>query len=315
MPPRGAEVPSMDRRTWLLLAAAGPVGAASPPPLRLIVAYPPGGLSDDAARRLAQALEPLLGVSVQVEHRPGAAGLIALDTLARARPDGRTLCYSAIAPLFLQPRSVEPVIAVLETPALLVATPAFTGRTLADVVAQSRAAPGRLRWATSGVGTTGHRVLARVQAAAGIALTHVPYAGGGHQVNDALAGQFELLLTNAGPLQRAHVAAGRLRALAVGSPRRLDTLPDVPTFTEAGFPAANLASVFGVFAPAGTPAGVVDRLNAAFAAVLKSPALREHFEAAGSTVLGGTPGAFAARVAAEAAQLRGVGDGPGLSLD
>ncbi|MET0348583.1 MAG: tripartite tricarboxylate transporter substrate binding protein [Rhizobacter sp.] len=305
----------MNRRAWLLLVAAGPVVAALPPALRLIVAYPPGGLSDDAARRLAQALEPLLQGPVQVEHRPGAAGLIALDTLARARPDGHTLCYSAITPLFLQPRAIEPVIAVLETPALLVATPTFTGRTLADVVAQARAAPGRLRWATSGVGTTGHRVLTRVQAAAGITLTHVPYTGGGHQVNDALAGQFELLLTNAGPLQRAHLAAGRLRALAVGSPKRLDALPDVPTFAEAGFPTANLASVFGVFAPAGTPRDVVDRLNAALATALASPPLQRHFEAAGSTVLGGTAAAFAARVKQEAEQVRGTDDAQPLSRD
>ena len=190
------------------------------------------------------------------------------------------------------------------------ATPAFTGHSLADVVAQARAAPGHLRWATSGVGTTGHRVLARVQAAAGITLTHVPYSGGGHQVNDALAGQFELLLTNAGPLQRAHVAAGRLRPLAVGSPRRLEMLPGVPTFAEAGFPGANLASVFGVFAPAGTPRGVVAPLNAAFGEALMSPDLRRHFESAGSTVLGGSPSAFAARIRAEAGQAQGP-----LSLD
>jgi tripartite-type tricarboxylate transporter receptor subunit TctC len=301
----------MDRRTWLLAAASmGSTTRANPPGLRLIVAYPPGGLSDDAARRLAQAIEPRFGAPVLVEHRPGAAGVVALDTLARARPDGHTLCYSAITPLFLQPREVSPVIAVLETPALLVATPAFTGHSLADVVAQARAAPGHLRWATSGVGTTGHRVLARVQAAAGITLTHVPYSGGGHQVNDALAGQFELLLTNAGPLQRAHVAAGRLRPLAVGSPRRLEMLPGVPTFAEAGFPGANLASVFGVFAPAGTPRGVVAPLNAAFGEALMSPDLRRHFESAGSTVLGGSPSAFAARIRAEAGQAQGP-----LSLD
>lgn len=301
----------MDRRTWLLAAASiGSTARATAPGLRLIVAYPPGGLSDDAARRLAQALEPRFGGPVLVEHRPGAAGLVALDTLARARPDGHTLCYSAITPLFLQPREVSPVIAVLETPALLVATPAFTGHSLADVVAQARAAPGHLRWATSGVGTTGHRVLARVQATAGITLTHVPYSGGGHQVNDALAGQFELLLTNAGPLQRAHVAAGRLRPLAVGSPRRLAMLPGVPTFAEAGFPEANLASVFGVFAPAGTPRDVVARLNAAFGEALVSPDLRRHFEAAGSTVLGGSPAAFAARIQAEAGRVHGP-----LSLD
>lgn len=301
----------MDRRTWLLAAASlGSAARAAPPGLRLIVAYPPGGLSDDAARRLAQALERKLGATVLVEHRPGAAGLVALDTLTRARPDGHTLCYSAIAPLFLQPREVSPVIAVLETPALLVATPAFAGHSLADVVAQARASPGHLRWATSGVGTTGHRVLARVQATARITLTHVPYAGGGHQVNDALAGQFELLLTNAGPLQRALVAAGRLRPLAVGSPRRLAMLPGVPTFTEAGFPNANLASVFGVFAPAGTPRDAVLRLNAAFAEALASPALRRHFEDAGSTVLGGSPAAFADRIRWEAGHVQGP-----LSLD
>jgi tripartite-type tricarboxylate transporter receptor subunit TctC len=321
----------MNRRHWLsLVACVANAARASPPPpwpsrpLTILVAYPPGGVSDDAARLLALALGPRLGVAVNVEHRAGAGGRIAMEALARAGPDGHTLCYSAITPLTLPPQAggrpvllaeVTPVVAVLETPALLVTTPAFDGTTLADVVSQARNSPGRLRWATSGVGTTGHLILAQVRASAGVAITHIPYKGGGHQVNDALAGQFELLLTNAAPLQLAHVSAGRLRALAVGSPARLGVLPAVPTFAEAGFPAANLASVFGVFAPAGTPRATVMRLNRALGTALAEPAFRQHFEAAGSTLLGGTPDDFTARVRGESERLRERSRAQRLALD
>ncbi len=267
---------------------ATPVWPAQP--LRIIVVYPPGGLSDGVARALAERLAQQLGVPVRVENRAGGGGSVGLQALARATPDGHTLAFSAISPLTLRPhlgpmgfdplRDVAPVAGVMFTPVLLVGTPAFTGHRFADLLSQARERPRALRWATSGVATAGHLVLEQVQAGSGIAVTHVPYKGGGQQLNDALGGQFELLSTNVAPAQLRHVEAGRLRPLAVGAPQRLDVLPPVPTFAELGLPRANIGSLFGVFAPGGTPAAVLERLNAEINTAIEMPDIRERLLAA-----------------------------------
>lgn len=300
----------MNRRAWLALALAGGVRAEVPPPTRLLVAYPPGGVSDEAARALAGALAARSGGVVTVENRPGAGGTIAMEALARSRPDGHTLCLSAITPLTLSPLlgkalpDVVPVVAVMQTPPLLVATRAFDGQSFADVVVQARAAPGRLRWATSGIATTGHLILEQVRAARGIDITHVPYKGGGAQLNDALGGQFELLLTNVGALQLGYVRDGRLRPLAVGSPSRVDALPAVPTFAELGIPRANRGAVFGVFAPAGTPPAVIAALNEAINRALAAPGFTQRLRAAGSVPMGGSAHDLAQQVLQESEENR-----------
>ncbi len=267
---------------------ATPVWPAQP--LRIIVVYPPGGLSDGVARALAERLAQQLGVPVRVENRAGGGGSVGLQALARATPDGHTLAFSAISPLTLRPhlgpmgfdplRDVAPVAGVMFTPVLLVGTPAFTGHRFADLLSQARERPRALRWATSGVATAGHLVLEQVQAGSGIAVTHVPYKGGGQQLNDALGGQFELLSTNVAPAQLRHVEAGRLRPLAVGAPQRLDVLPHAPTFAELGLPHANIGSLFGLFAPGGTPAAVLERLNAEINTAIEMPDIRERLLAA-----------------------------------
>lgn len=231
--------------------------------LRLTVAYPPGGVSDETARELAQRLEARLGQPVIVDHRPDAGGAVALAALARGTADGRTLCFSAITPLLRGGegettrlevgRDIAPVAAVMRTPVLVVGTPAFAGQRFEDLIAAARAAAGRLRRASSGHATTGHLVIEQVCAAAGVDIAHIPYAGGGEQLNDALAGHFEVLSSNVAARQLAYVKEGRLRALAVGAPQRVAVLPEVPTLAELGYPAANLSPLFGVFAPGRTP--------------------------------------------------------------
>ena len=277
-------------------------------PIRLVVAYPAGGISDEVARTLAEGVTQRTGVPVIVENRGGAGGVVALQALARAPADGRTLVFSAISPLIIaapagtpavDPRDVAPVLGVMTTPMLLLGTPALAGDTLAAAVAAARAAPGTLRWATSGVATTGHLVLERVQAASGAQFTHVPYRGGGPQLANALAGEFELLSSNVGPLQLQYVREGRVRPLAVGAPARLPVLPAVPTLAELGYPDANLWSTFGVFAPASTPRAVVDALNAAFNAALADPELAQRLAAASNVSIGGPPEAFARHIARE----------------
>lgn len=302
----------MRRRHLLGAALAWPALARAAWPtkaVRILVAYPPGGVSDDMARALAQALAPQLGVPVVVENRPGAGGSVAMEFLSRAPADGHTLCFSAITPLTLMPhlaaprfdpqRDIAPVVSVMLTPVLVVATPAFSGRDLSDLVAQARAQPGRLRWATSGHGTTGHFVLEQVCRTQGVDITHVPYQGGGTQLTDALAGHFELLSTNVGPQQLQYVREGRFTALAVGAPQRLAVLPQVPTLAEPGFVSANRASVFGLFAPGGTPAARLDRVNVAVNGVLAQPALRDRLLAVNNVPTGGTREAFAREIAVE----------------
>ncbi|MBX3656256.1 MAG: tripartite tricarboxylate transporter substrate binding protein [Ramlibacter sp.] len=291
-----------------LRADEGPAGWPAKP-LRIIVVYPPGGLSDGVARTLSDALAARLGWPVRVENRAGGGGSVGLQALARAPADGHTLAFSAVSPLTLRvdpPPSgadpladILPVAGVMYTPVLLVGTPAFQGHSFADLLAQARARPEQLRWATSGQATAGHLVLEQVQIGAGIRVTHVPYKGGGRQLTDALGGQFELLSTNVAAMQLELIAAGRLLPLAVGAPRRLDVLPQVPTFTELGLPQANITSLFGLFAPGGTPPAIADALNAAVNHVLDSGKLRERLLAADNLPATGSRAAFARRIAAE----------------
>ncbi|MBT9462619.1 tripartite tricarboxylate transporter substrate binding protein [Hydrogenophaga sp.] len=307
---------TLQRRRALnaLLAMAGAavlrLGASQPhwpaQALRIIVVYPPGGLSDGVARSLAERLALQLGVPVRVENRAGGGGSVGLQALARATPDGHTLAFSAVSPLTLRPHvgndplhGIEPVASVMYTPVLLVGTPAFSGHGFADVLSQARERPEALRWATSGLATAGHLVLEQVQVGSGIAVTHIPYKGGGQQLTDALGGQFELLSTNVAPAQLRHIEAGRFKPLAVGAPQRLDVLPHVPTFAELGLPHANVSSLFGLFAPEGTPVALLDRLNTEINRAVETPGIRERLLASDNLpVLGDRP-AFARRIADE----------------
>jgi tripartite-type tricarboxylate transporter receptor subunit TctC len=275
--------------------------------VRLIVVYPPGGVSDGMARALAEPLAQSLGVPVLIEHRAGAGGSVGMDVLARAAPDGCTLAFSAISPLTLQPllarvaydplRAFAPVASLMRTPVLVVGTPAFAGRSFADLVVMARSRPGALRWASSGVATIGHMVLAQVRMQSRTDITHIPYQGGGPQLNDALSGQFELLSTNVAAQQLQYIESGRLRALAVGAPARIEALPSVPTLAELGFEKANRDSLFGIFAPARTPVAMVQRLNAEINRLLRAEPLHSRLRDAHNIPAGGPSEDFAREIA------------------
>jgi tripartite-type tricarboxylate transporter receptor subunit TctC len=278
-------------------------------PIRLLVAYPPGGVSDTIARALADKLALQLGAAVVVENRAGAGGGIAIETLARSAPDGYTLCFSAASPLVLSPhlgkvnydplRDIAPVISVMSTPVLVVGTPALQATHFAAMLAIAKTRPAALRWASSGSGTVGHMVLEQVRAESGVDITHIPYKGGGQQLNDALAGQFELLSTNVGAVQLQHIRAGKLVPLAVGAASRLAVLPEVPTLAELGFPRANLASLFGIFAPGKTPTAIVSRLNIELNKALLHPDIHERLLAVNNLPTGGSAEAFAKVLASQ----------------
>lgn len=298
----------------VLTGVVGPQAANAQPvwpsqPLRIIVVYPPGGLSDGIARALAERLSLQLGVAVRVENRGGGGGSLGLQALTRAPADGHTLAFSAVSPLTLRPhlgpvgydpfRDIEPVASVMYTPVLLVGTPTFSGRAFADLLTQAKAHPGALRWATSGLATAGHLVLEQVQLGSDVKVTHIPYKGGGQQLTDALGGQFELLSTNVAPAQLAHIEAGRFKPLAVGAPHRLEVLPQVPTFAELGLPLANITSLFGLFAPRGTPSQVLDKLNAEINAAVQTPSIRERLQASDNLPALGDRPTFVRRMAEE----------------
>lgn len=230
-----------------------------------------------------------------------------MDALARAAPDGCTLAFSAISPLTLQPllarvaydplRGFAPVAGVMRTPVLVVGTPAFAGRSFGDLIAMARSRPGALRWASSGVATIGHLVLAQVRMQSRTDITHIPYQGGGPQLNDALSGQFEVLSTNVAAQQLQYIESGRLRALAVGAPARIEALPSVPTLAELGFEKANRDSLFGIFAPARTPTAVVQRLNAEINRLLRAEPLHTRLRDAHNIPAGGPSEDFAREIA------------------
>jgi tripartite-type tricarboxylate transporter receptor subunit TctC len=252
-------------------------------PIRLVVTYPTGGVSDAVARLLAPRLAERLGTQVIVENKGGAGGSIGMDAVAKSA-DGHTLAFAAVSPITLNAHLMKlaydpladlvPVACVMVSPVWLLATPLFTGRSFADVLAQSRARPGSLRLATSGVASVGHLMLEQIRDKARVDIVHVPYKGGGQIFTDAVGGQFELLTTNPGPAVNPQVAKGTLRLLAVGAPRRLETHPEAPTLAELGFAEANLTSTFGLFAPASMPPAIVQRINEEVDRLLLQPELR-----------------------------------------
>jgi tripartite-type tricarboxylate transporter receptor subunit TctC len=183
---------------------------------------------------------------------------------------------------------------------VVLATPASAARDLRELLARARDWPDTIRWATSGQGSLGHVMLEQLQAAAKVRLVHIPYKGGGQQITDAIGGQFEILSVNTGPGLADNVRSGRLRPLAVGAPRRLESLPQVPTLAELGYPAANLSSQFGIFAPGNMPLRLLDRLNSEVNAALETPQVRQRLLAGENVPTGGPARDFARQIAAEA---------------
>jgi tripartite-type tricarboxylate transporter receptor subunit TctC len=302
------------RRRFVLGAAALVAASAvrgADAPLRIVVAYPTGGVSDEIARLLAERLAAERGQPVLVENRPGGGGGIAMEMLSRAPGDGRLLVFSAISPLAMQPlrydplRDIAPVAAVMSTATLVAGTSALAADSFAQMVALARAQPGALRWATTGVGTTGHRVFEAIASTLGLEMVHIPYKGGGQSLVDGLSAQFELMSTNVAAAQLRLVAQRRLKALAVGAPQRLAGLPGVPTLAELGVPQANRVSRFGLFAPGSLPRALREGLNAQVRRALQSPALQALLRAGHNEIGGGSVDDFEATVCAEMARPAG----------
>lgn len=294
-------------------------------PIRLIVAYPPGGISDNVARVLSEKLSPALGVPIVVDNKAGASGVIGMDAVAKAAPDGATFGFSAVSPLTLSPhfgrspfdpkKDIAPVASVMYSPVLLLGTTALPASDFKGMLAIAREKPGAVRWSTSGTASLGHIMLEQLKAAAKVDITHIPYKGGGQQVTDAIGGQFEVLSVNSSPSVVQQVKAGKLKALAVGAPARLEVLPAVPTLAELGMPAANTTSTFGIFAPAGTPPAIVEKMNAEINRALSQPDVRARLASGDNVPTGGSAAEFARQIATESENNARIIKAAGIRAD
>lgn len=278
-------------------------------PIRVVVPYPTGGVTDSVVRVLAERMASVLGQPVIVENRAGAGGTLGVDVVGKAAADGYTIGFAAISPLTLNPHVMKvpydalkdftAIGSVMYSPIYLLATAKFKGSTLQDAIVQSKQSPGSVTIATSGYGTVGHVMVEQLRKKSGTDLTHVPYKGGGQIATDALGGNFDLMLGNPYPALNNLIEQGKLRALAVGAPARLANLPATQTFAELGFPEANLTSLFGFFAPAKTPADIVTRLNQTINKILESPEIQDRVRKAENMVVTSTPAEFQSRIERE----------------
>jgi tripartite-type tricarboxylate transporter receptor subunit TctC len=293
-------------RAWIALVAviclqlAGATDAAGQTsfpskPIRLIVPYPPGGPLDTAARALSERVKDSLGIVV-VENRPGAGGNLGVDLVAKSAPDGYSLVVGAVATHAVNPwlfaklpydplKDFAPITLIAHVPNVLVIVPERAQqlgiRTASDLVAYLRANPGRLNYASGGNGSAGHMAGELLKSQAKVSAVHIPYAGAAPAQLGLLAGQTDFMFDNLASAS-AQVRSGKLRALAVTTAQRAATMPEVPTMAESGLPGFDVSTWFGVFAPAGTPAPIVARLNESLTAALRTTELKERLARMGA---------------------------------
>ncbi|MDQ5847693.1 MAG: tripartite tricarboxylate transporter substrate binding protein [Pseudomonadota bacterium] len=292
----------------LTLLCAGAALAQPYPskPIRLLVPFPPGGSTDIVARIVAQRLSTQLGQQIVVENRGGAGGTLGTAVVAKAPADGYHLVVGStsthvVAPSVYQKLEYDPVkdfapISLMAvSPYLLVVHPAVPAKTLKELVDLMQSQPGKLNYASAGVGSTTHLAMEMLKGASQTYALHIPYNGNGPAGTAVVAGQVEILFGSL-PALLPHARSGRVRALAVGTLRRSPSLPEVPTIAESGYPGFDASLWLSIMAPAGTPAAVIERLHKEIVAAVNSPETRDALDKAGAEVLTSTPAELAAMI-------------------
>lgn len=293
----------------LLCTLAGAAAAQAWPAktISLIVPFPAGGTTDVLARALGQELAKSLGQPVIVENKPGAGATLGADFVAKSKPDGYTLLMGAVHHTIATSvyrklaydfqKDLAPVTTVAMVPNVLVvqADAATPIRTVPELIAQAKRAPGKLTFGSNGNGTGQHLIGAQFESMAGVQLLHIPYKGSGPMTTDLLGGQITMSFDTITPVL-PHIKGGKLRALAVTTAKRSAALPDVPTLDEAGLKGFDLGTWFGVLAPAGTPKEVVTRLNTEMVKIIQSADFRKKMEDIGADPIGNTPEQMARQI-------------------
>ncbi len=271
-------------------------------PIRIVITFPAGGPSDTVVRPIAQRLNEAWGQPVILDNRGGAGGVVGTEIVARAAPDGYNLLVGTAGGMAINPnlmaslpydpfRDFAPVCMLVINPQILVAHPSLPANNVKELVALAKAKPGQLNFGSSGTGTATHLGMELLKLATGIDVVHVPYKGGAPAVTDLIAGQVQMIFVSM-PSVMPHVQSGRLKALAVGSAKRVGSAPDVPTVAEAGYVGFEYANWNALFAPAGTPAAIVNKLNAEVVRILSDPVLAQRLSAQGAEPAPGSPEAL-----------------------
>ncbi|MDB5922530.1 MAG: LacI family transcriptional regulator [Betaproteobacteria bacterium] len=261
-------------------------------PVRLIVAFPPGGSTDIIARLVGQRLSERLGQQVIIDNRGGAGGTIGTELAARANPDGYTLTMGTTSTHVIAPaaypkltydpiKDFAPITLVASTPYLLVLNPGVKASSLKEFVALVKSQPGKLNYASAGTGSTTHLAMEMLKSTAGLDIVHVPYNGNGPAGAAVLGGQVQALFGSM-PAVLPQAKSGKLRPIAVGTAKRSSALPDVPTVAESGYPGFEVSLWLGFFAPRGTPIEIINRLHSELARIALSPEMKEQFERNGA---------------------------------
>ena len=279
-------------------------------PITLICPYAAGGNADQRSRQIGRFMASALGQPVLVDNKPGAGGNIGTEAVARAKPDGYIIGMGNFAPLAVNPtmflrlnfdpaKDLVPICLIEKGPLVLMVPPTSPFRSVKDIIAAAKAAPGKLSFASGGLGGSHHLSGEMFKSLAGLSITHIPYKGGAPATTDLMSGQVDMMfeqMYTAAP----SIRAGKLRALAITSKTRSPVFPDVPTMAEAGVPGFEVQNWQGLIAPAGTPAAVIRVLNEAVNNALKDPAIKEQMLGQGNELGGGPPDVFAALIKSEA---------------
>ena len=319
-------------RMLALAVAALPVlgaglAAAQPypnKPVRLVIAFPPGGTSDFVGRVVAAKMSEFLGQPIVIDNKPGATGLIGTQAVQQAAPDGYTLLlapsdWTLIPGLQAKPpydpvKDFAAIGLFINYPHVVVAYPGLPANNAKELIALAKAKPGQLNFASGGNGGSNHISGVAFTHTAGIDITHVPYKGNGPAITDLLADRAQLLFTSIGPVE-GHLKAGKLKAIAVTGPKRLAALPDVQTVSENALPGYEFLTWYGLAAPAGTPRAIIDRLNADLRKTMASPEVIEKLASIGGDLSVNSPDEFTAMVKSEVGRWQKLAKDTNLKID
>jgi tripartite-type tricarboxylate transporter receptor subunit TctC len=294
-------------------------------PVKLLIPFPPGGNTDIVGRLMAHKLSEAFGQQVYIENRGGAGGTIGAEAAAKSPPDGYTLFFGTTGTLAsapaLQPnlrydpvKGFAPISTLANAPVVVLVRGDLPVGSLRELIALAKSKPGELKFGSAGTGHFVHLAGEMFKGAAGVDLFHVPFKGVAAALIDVLGGRIELMFDAAAQYE-PHLKSGKLRALAVAHPRRLARLPEVPTTAEAGLPGYELASWFGLLAPAGTPGDIVQRVNAEVLKALASREAVETLQKLGLEAAGSSPQRYAAMIAEDASRWRRVVDAAGIKIE